>query len=182
MHYTKIKHIIGLVVLLVVAAFASIPAAQANDDTPPPSLPPTCGSLQAPAGNEVAIRLYAKGVQIYRWNGASWIFVAPDARLYADPNYQAEIGIHYGGPTWESYSGSKVRASRVAGCTANPNAIDWLLLRAVETAGPGVFSSVTYIQRVNTIGGKAPTTPGTSIGEVANVDYSTEYYFYHPQK
>ncbi len=185
MHYMKIKRVIGLVVLLIVAgvALASIPAARANDDNQPPVLPsPTCDNLQAPPGNEVAFHAYARGVQIYRWNGSSWGFVAPDARLFASANYHGEIGIHYAGPTWESYGGSKVRASRVAGCASpDPTAIDWLLLRAVETAGPGVFSSVTYIQRVNTTGGKAPTTPGSFIDEVVDVPYTAEYYFYRAE-
>jgi hypothetical protein len=63
----------------------------------------------------------------------------------------------------------------------DPTAIDWLLLRAVETSGPGVFSPVTYIQRVNTTGGKAPTTPGSFIGEVVDVPYTAEYYFYRSE-
>jgi hypothetical protein len=53
----KIKRMIGLVVLLIVAgiALASIPAARANDDNQPPILPsPTCDNLQAPPGNKVA--------------------------------------------------------------------------------------------------------------------------------
>src|SRR4029434_5913853 len=102
MHYIKIKRVIGLVVLLIVAgvALASIPAARATDDYQPPVLPsPTCDNLQAPPGNEVAFHAYARGVQIYRWNGSSWGFVAPDARLFASANYQGEIGIHYAGPT-----------------------------------------------------------------------------------
>ena len=28
--------------------------------------------------------MYAEGVQIYRWNGTSSIFVAPEAELFAD--------------------------------------------------------------------------------------------------
>jgi hypothetical protein len=185
MSYLKNKRVIGLVALLIIAgvALTSIPAARADEDNPTPVLPsPTCDNLQVPPGNEVAFHAYAQGVQIYSWNGSSWGFVAPDARLFAAPNYQGQIGIHYAGPTWESYSGSKVRASRVAGCASpDPTAIDWLLLRAVETSGPGVFSPVTYIQRVNTTGGKAPTTPGSFVGEVVDVPYTAEYYFYRSE-
>ena len=75
-----------------------------------------------------------------------------------------------------------MRASRVEVCASpDPTAIDWLLLRAVETSGPGVFSPVTYIQRVNTTGGKAPTTPGSFIGEVVDAPYTAEYYFYRSE-
>ena len=185
MSYLKNKRVIGLVALLIIAgvALTSIPAARADEDIQPPVLPsPTCDTLQAPPGNKVTFHAYAEGVQIYSWNGSSWGFVAPDARLFAAPNYHGQIGIHYAGPTWESYSGSKVRASRVAGCASpDPTAIDWLLLRAVETSGPGVFGPVTYIQRVNTTGGKAPTTPGSFIGEVVDVPYTAEYYFYRSE-
>src|SRR5262249_41001413 len=41
-------------------------------------------NLQVPAGNKVAFHAYAEGVQIYRWNGTSWTFVAPEAVLYAN--------------------------------------------------------------------------------------------------
>jgi len=32
-------------------------------------------------------------------------------------------------------------------CTADPDAIPWLLLEAVDPEGPGIFQSVTFIQR-----------------------------------
>jgi hypothetical protein len=37
---------------------------------------------------------------------------------------------------------------------------------------------VTYIQRVNTVGGKAPTVSGGVAGEMARVPYTAEYFFY----
>lgn len=53
-----------------------------------------------------------------------------------------------------------------------------LLLRAVSTEGPGILEQTTYIQRVNTVGGKSPTTAGTTAGQVARVPYTAEYFFY----
>jgi Protein of unknown function (DUF3455) len=53
-----------------------------------------------------------------------------------------------------------------------------LLLQTVSTEGPGIFHRVTYIQRVNTTGGLAPTDPGPSIGALVEVPYAAEYYFY----
>ncbi len=181
MRYMKKKFAIAFVVLLTVAGFApaSIPAARVGDNNRAPDLPsPLCDSLQVQPGNKVAFRVYAVGVQIYRWNGASWGFVEPVAMLYADANYHVKIGIHYAGPTWESNSGGKVVASRLEGCSPDPAAIPWLLLQTVSTDGPGILSSVTYIQRVNTKGGLAPTAPGSSIGAVTEVPYTAEYYFY----
>jgi Protein of unknown function (DUF3455) len=56
-----------------------------------------------------------------------------------------------------------------------------LRLQSVSTTGPGVFSSVTYIQRVNTQGGKAPAVPGDSVGASVEVPYTAEYYFYREE-
>jgi hypothetical protein len=89
-----------------------------------------------------------------------------------------QVGTHYVGPTWESNSGSKVVGVRVAGCTPDPTAIPWLLLRAVTSEGPGILHRVTFIQRVNTVGGLAPTAPGSEIGEQVEVPYTAEYFFY----
>src|SRR5262245_57078383 len=182
MRYMKIKLVIGLVVLLSVAGLlsSSIPSLHALGINYVPDLPsPLCDSLQVPQGNKVAFRLYARGVQVYRWNGTSWGFVEPVAMLFLDPNYNVKAGIHYGGPTWESIiNGSKVVATRLEGCSPDTNAIPWLKLQAVSTDGVGIFSSVTYIQRVNTVGGLAPTASGSSIGAVAEVPYTAEYYFY----
>jgi len=135
-------------------------------------------TLQVPAGNKVAFHAYAEGVQIYRWDGASWVFVAPEATLYADAGHHGVIGTHYAGPTWESGSGSKVVGQVLERATPDPNAIPWLLLKAKSTDGPGIFAEVTYIQRVNTVGGKAPTAPGDYVGELVRVPYTAEYFFY----
>jgi len=148
-------------------------------DSETPSLPsPLCDSLQVPEGNSVAFHAFAIGVQIYRWDGTNWVFVAPSAKLYADLGYHGQVGTHYAGPTWESNSGSKVVGMRLEGCTPDASAIPWLKLGAHSSQRPGVFSHVTFIQRVNTIGGKAPGSPGTAVGQIANMAYAAEYYFY----
>ena len=167
---------------LAVLALASIPVTRASEDNRAPDLPsPLCDRLQVQTGNRVAFHVYALGVQIYRWNGTSWVFVAPAARLFADAEYHGEVGVHYAGPTWESNSGGKVIASRLESCAPDPTAIAWLLLQTVSTQGPGIFDRVTYIQRVNTAGGLPPTAPGPYIGAEEEVPYSAEYYFYRAQ-
>jgi hypothetical protein len=162
------------------AAIACVQSVNADDNR----APDVAAALEAPGGtNKVHYHVDAIGVQIYRATPSTttpgafvWTFVAPEAILYdADGN---EVGIHYAGPTWESNSGSLVRAARVSGVTVDPNNIPWLLLQAVSTSGPGIFERTTYIQRVNTLGGNAPSTPPTQAGEEARVPYTTEYYFY----
>jgi hypothetical protein len=138
----------------------------------------TCEDLQAPAGSRLAFHVYAKGVQIHRWKGSSWSFVGPSAVLSADAEGQSTVGIHYSGPTWESVSGSKVVGTVQKRCTPDPNAIPWLSLGAVSSEGSGGFRGVTFIQRVNTVGGNVPSSPGAFPDEVARVPYSAEYLFY----
>jgi hypothetical protein len=162
--------------LLLLALVAPVGAVRGNDNRGP-----DLGgfqNLQVPEGNKLVLHAYAEGVQIYRWNGTSWVFVAPEAVLFADPEDDDPVAIHYAGPTWESDSGSTVVGRVLERATPDPDAIPWLLLEAVDSEGPGIFDGVTYIQRVNTVGGKAPADPGDFVGEVARVPYTAEYYFY----
>ncbi|HEY8561568.1 MAG TPA: DUF3455 domain-containing protein [Pyrinomonadaceae bacterium] len=185
MHFIDMKNIKekAAMLALALAVLASNAFAFPANDSRQPELPADCGSIEVPQGNKVAFHAYAIGVQIYRWNGAAWTLLAPSAKLFADAGYNGKVGIHYEGPRWESNSGSVVQAARVpgTGCTPDSSAIAWLLLKTVSTEGPGVFSKVTYIQRVATAGGLAPTAPGTIVGEEKRVPYTAEYYFYRAQ-
>ncbi len=164
-------------------SFTSISVAQENNNySAQNSLPAVCNNVEVPEGHKVDSRIYAVGVQRYRWNGDAWVFVEPVATLYADAKYHEKVGIHYAGPTWQFNNGGKVVAARLEGCSPNPTAIPWLLLEITTTNGPGIFTSLTYIQRVNTVGGLAPTASGTSIGAIADVPYTAEYYFYQAKK
>ena len=165
------------IAMLTLGCFYAL-RAEPGEDNRGPALPTNCASIEVPEGNKVASHVYAVGVQIYRWNGTAWVFVAPSATLYANADYDGQVGTHYVGPTWESNSGSKVVGARAAGCTPDPTAIPWLLLQGLTSEGPGVFHRVTYIQRVNTVGGLAPSTPGSALGEEAQVPYTAEYFFY----
>jgi hypothetical protein len=137
----------------------------------------SCTNLTVTEGN-ISFHVYATGVQIYRWTGTTWTFVEPSATLYASANNEGVVGTHYAGPTWKSNSGSQVVGTVAERCTPDPTAIPWLKLSAVSSAGPGIFDSTTFIQRVNTTGGLLPSTPGSVVGELANVPYTAEYYFY----
>jgi Protein of unknown function (DUF3455) len=170
------KRLILFAFLMLAAATAIVPAQNGLE----PDLPVGCEQLQVPEGNEVAFRVHASGVQVYWWNGTSWGFVGPIATLYANSGMTGKVGVHYGGPTWKSNSGSLVIGKNPIRCTPDPDSIPWLRLEADETDGSGIFNGVTYIQRLNTAGGKAPFEPGTFDGEEASVPYTTEYYFYRP--
>ena len=66
-----------------------------------------------------------------------------------------------------------------------PSAIPWLLVTITGhqngPTGGDRLSGTTFIQRVNTQGGVAPSTGCTSLGDLGNtafVPYTTDYYFY----
>src|SRR5687767_5889122 len=145
--------------------------------------PETPRIIAAPVETKVAFHTHAVGVQIYIATPSPtdpstfvWTFSAPEAVLF--DNDGSAVGIHYAGPTWESASGSKVRAARVSGLSVDATAIPWLLLKATSAEGPGIFARTTYIQRVNTVGGLAPAAAPTQAGQVARVPYTAEYFFY----
>jgi len=185
MYYSKVK---GFIRLLVMAAIAGAAAVQPNSAAPAagnpngPELPADCGSIAVGEGFQLAFHAYAKGVQIYKWNGSAWVLEAPRASLFAEENYFGEVGTHYAGPNWESKSGSKVKAARVlgTGCTPDPTAIAWLLLKKVETSGAGIFANVEYVQRTNTAGGLPPVEAG-SLNEIREVAYTAQYYLYRAE-
>jgi hypothetical protein len=170
---------LATVAMLLLALVVPAGAEPGNDNRAPDLGP--YQDLKVEAGHKVAFHAYAAGVQIYRWNGAKWDFVEPEALLFANEDGTGVVGIHYGGPTWESNSGSTVVGMLEKRATADPDSIDWLRLKAKSSSGPGIFDGVTFIQRVNTVGGLAPTQPGDSVGEEARIPYTAEYFFYRAQ-
>lgn len=144
--------------------------------------------LNIPEGNKLSVHVYAKGVQIYRCTRDlsdttkfKWVFVAPDAILYTNNRYRQIIGKHYAGPAWEGSDGSKVTGIKMQQVDApDPDAIPWLLLSSAFHTGSGIFSKVSFIQRLNTKGGKAPAIPADkeNIGKEIRVPYTAEYFFY----
>jgi hypothetical protein len=139
-------------------------------------------TLQPPAGVVLEEKLSAKGVQIYQCQGSEWKFLGPQAQLFDAKGHQ--VASHYAGPTWKSADGSfvvgEVKAHEDA---ADASAIAWLLLSAKSTSGSGVFSHVQNIQRLQTVGGKAPMAAcdAGNANQVERVPYTADYYFYVPK-
>jgi hypothetical protein len=132
------------------------------------------------------LEVAASGVQVYQCDASKndptkfeWIFKAPVADLFDAGG--KKIGTHYAGPTWESIDGSKVVGEVTARDNGpDANAIPWLLLSAKSTSGTGVFSRTKSIQRVQTVGGKAPAVgcDKAQAGQEARMAYKATYYFY----
>jgi len=143
-------------------------------------------NLAVPSSQVLSREARAAGVQIYECSmrredpkRPEWVFKAPEAELFSRTG--EKIGKHYGGPTWESNDGSTVVGEVKARHDApDPDAIPWLLLSAKSTTGVGVFARTQSIQRIDTVGGKAPVSGCTEaqVGATVRVDYKATYYFY----
>lgn len=149
------------------------------------SPPQVANSLKVPAGQVLRLEGKATGVQIYECKKAdnankfAWTLKAPEADLFNDQG--KKIIKHYGGPTWEANDGSKVvGAVKASANSPEAGAISWLLLQAKSNDGNGSLSKVTYIQRVNTVGGKAPAQgcDQAHTGAQVRVNYKADYFFW----
>lgn len=155
-------------------------------EIPPPQVPE---SLKPPDTQIVLFKALGKGKQIYackaKADNASqfeWALARPDADLWDGQG--AKIGRHFAGPTWEATDGSKVIGQvQQRANSPQPDAVPWLLLKAKINEGTGKFSRVSYIQRVNTVGGTAPAAGcgNEHAGAEASSDYQADYYFYGPR-
>ncbi|MDB6031229.1 MAG: hypothetical protein JWM16_1567 [Verrucomicrobiales bacterium] len=173
----------GLTALLGLALLSASLVSAVADDNRAPEVP---DEIAVGATNKVHFHGYAEGVQIYTWNGHDWGSAVPRATLFDDDGNI--VATHFGtpnGPGWRSNSGSEVVAKlppkRV---TVDRTAIPWLLLAANPdfTHGPGVLAATSFVHRVNTVGGLAPAVAGTVLGQVAEVPYSADYFFYRNAK
>ena len=149
----------------------------------PDSVP---AALNPPADATIEAAFGARGVQIYTCaipaaGGApAWTLKAPHAVLFQGFDAAA---IHFAGPSWQALDGSLVTGAKVAADPGpDPTAIPWLLLKAASNVGAGLFADVTWIQRLATSGGVAPTTgcDADHVGAQVLVPYRADYFFYHP--
>jgi hypothetical protein len=142
--------------------------------------------LRPPAGEVLFLEAQGTGVQIYDCSPKAaqtsvyeWTFRAPEATLKDSSG--RTLGRHFTGPTWElDDGGSVVGDVKARAPSPSPTAIPWLLLVARATAGSGKLTATRSIQRLQTVGGIAPSVgcDATSAGKVAKVPYTANYYFY----
>jgi hypothetical protein len=178
-------------IALVVAFTVSQPLPAHADDV---TAPPVPAGLQVPAGNQAFLEGAAIGTQDYiclpSGSGTAWTFFGPQATLFNEHNQQ--IITHFLSPnpfengtprvTWQdSEDTSKIWGLTIASVVVDPTVIPWLLVQVVGAengpTGGDKLSETTYVQRLNTVGGVAPTTACT-VGMMALVPYSAEYFFY----
>jgi Protein of unknown function (DUF3455) len=172
--------------------------ARAADVTPPP----VPANIEVPAGNTAFLEGHGVGTQNYiclpSGTGVKFILFTPQATLFNDLDEQ--VTTHYFSPnpdeggtiraTWQhSQDTSTVWAKAIAsysnsGFVARGD-IPLVLLQVVGAqdgpTGGVTLSETTFIQRLNTSGGAAPSTGCTSptdIGTQAFVPYTADYFFY----
>ena len=165
------KNVVGALALLLGGGLSAL----AGTDNRAPEVPDQIAVDTTT--NKVHFHGFGVGFQVYTWNGTDWGRAVPDATLFVG---DAPLINHFAGPTWESPSGSRVVGALVGAVIVDTNAIPWLLLSAVpdKAQGPGIFADTTFIQRVNTTGGKAPFENGAFVGQVAKIPYTADYFFY----
>jgi len=191
----------------VLAVAFTVPLPQ-SAQAEPASLAATPANIQAPSGNKAFLVGHAVGTQNYicRRSGSDVKFVlfAPEAVLTKDdqqltghffspnpfePNTEATVtSEHMIRPAWRhSRDTSTVWAKMAPNGTSSvtPEAIPWLLLQVVGAkegpTGGHALTAITFIQRVNTSGGIAPSAgcaSPTEIGNQAFVPYTADYVFY----
>ncbi len=193
---------------LAAAVLETLPARA--QDNPMPSIP---SNLEVPSGNTLYLKTQASGTQNYiclpSATGFAWTFLAPTATLFMQSRWNngelgQQITTHFLSPnpqedgqprpTWQSsFDTSAVWAKAIASSTdaayVAPGSIPWLLLEATGTqrgsTGGVMLAETTYLQRLNTSGGVAPSsgcTQASQVGTTALVPYTTDYYFYRASR
>lgn len=200
--------ITGVLLAAVVAMAFTISSPQpayADQVITPPAVP---ANIQVPAGNVAYLVGHAVGTQNYvclpSGGGFQYALFTPQATLFNEDN--EEITTHYFGPNpdeggtvraaWQHSRDTSTVWGRVMPGNSStdpayvaPGAIAWLLVTIVgDQDGPtggDKLTKTTFIQRVNTSGGVAPSTgcaSSTDVGNQAFVPYTTDYYFYRAAK
>jgi len=182
------------------ALTVALPHAAAAQTLTPPSVP---ANIQVPAGNHVFLIGHGVGTQNYVCSPTTsigqvaWTLFTPQATLFSDGG--EELITHFFSPnpveggivrvTWQSTDTSTVWGKVIATSTdaafVNQDAVAWLLVQAVGTqvgpTGGATMVGTTFIQRVNTFGGVAPSTGcdvPTELGKKAFIPYTADYVFY----
>jgi hypothetical protein len=189
------------------AAFAGalilvLPAMTAGASQSAVKPPPVPANLQVPAGNRAFLVGHAVGTQNYvclpSGTGFAFTLFTPQATLFNGDHRQ--IITHYFSPnpsesgtiraTWQDSRDTStvwgaVSASSTDPAFVAPGAIAWLLVTVVGAqAGPTgghMLTVTTFIQRLDTSGGVAPSTgcaSSTDVGKKAFVPYTADYFFY----
>lgn len=183
-HRRFVLQILSLLAAVAMLIGFAVPATAHGTATAGEEIP---ANLVPPAGAVLLFEAAAAGVQIYSCEAKPddatafvWTLKGPDAEL---SNRRGEVvGRHFAGPTWQGNDGSAVVAKVVERADApESGAVPWLLLEATDHTGNGAFSTVTHIQRLDTVGGVAPVDgcDADHAGDETRQSYEATYAFYY---
>ncbi|MDX6709842.1 MAG: hypothetical protein QOH96_858 [Blastocatellia bacterium] len=196
--------LIACATALAVGFMVSLPEpAYAQKVTPPP----VPANIQVPPGNKAFLEGHGVGTQNYiclpsvtSVSGFAFVLFTPQATLFKDNDRQ--VITHFNSPnpveggtirvTWQhSRDTSRVWGEVLPGNSSSdpnfvaPGAIPWLLVTIVGAqdgpTGGDTLTDTTFIQRLNTSGGVAPSTGCASLADVghqAYVPYTADYFFF----
>ena len=142
-------------------------------------------AIRVPAGQVVLMTQRGVGELTYECRAKKdmptqfeWAFVGPVATLMSAD--RKVVGKYYAGPTWEAADGSKVTGKQMAISPAAAGNIPLQLVKADAVTGDGAMKGVSYIQRLKTQGGVAPTVAcdAGSASKRMTVPYEADYVFY----
>ena len=178
-------NLLTIAALVLTALITLTGGAVAHESTPAAGIP---ANLAPPSTSTLLFELHAEGVQIYACEADPedatefvWTFKAPEANLL---NQNGDVvGTHFAGPTWQGNDGSAIVAAVLERADSpDATAIPWLLLEAKEHSGAGIFSTITHIQRLDTISGIAPTDgcDADQAGAEIRQPYEATYAFFYP--
>jgi hypothetical protein len=145
-------------------------------------------TVQVPAGHRIAWETVGVGKITYECRAKAdmpgtfaWVFVGPDAALKSRSG--ETLGRYFGPPaTWAASDGSAITGTQLAVAPSSAGNIPMQLVKANPATGSGAMSGVSYVQRVATRGGVAPTMPcaAASAGQREVVQYQADYLFWKP--
>lgn len=143
-------------------------------------------AVKVPSGNTVMLETVGIGDITYECRAKKeatdqfeWVFVGPNAKL--NDRAGTQIGTYYGPPaTWEAKDGSKVTANQLAVSPGGNGNIPLQLVKANPASGAGAMQGVSFIQRLATKGGVAPTKEcaQSNLGDKQVVQYQADYIFW----
>ena len=164
-------------------ALCAQPAVFAQTDSAQKDLP---ALIQVATANTLVLETKASGIIEYQCSKEKdplttykWTMVGPKAEL-TDKGGE-KVGDYSGPPArWAHKDGSFVTGSQVAVSPNGSKNIPLQLVKADVAGGQGALTAVSYVQRVNTQGGVAPSKKCTADneGEKAEVSYKAEYWFW----
>ena len=144
-------------------------------------------SLVPPSGNRVKFALHvARGTQDYACTNGAFVLQNPEAVLSNGEvtSYARHFFGAAGSPLFASeIDGSEVDLAKIASAPAPAaDSVAWVLLQTVATAeakdgSPGIFSNVTFVQRLDTLGGNPPSG-ACDASQIVKVPYTAHYFFY----